>query len=121
MRTKYFVVVLLAAVVAFGACGKKKSDQCELLTVRIDGETYTLSGSTFAKLYPKDCPSGSHPSLPSWPQRAEVTFSKGATITPDINVQRNYETGVEFTVTAEDGKTTKKFTIKADKDMSTCP
>lgn len=44
---------------------------------------------------------------------AEVTISDKATIAPDPATARDYTAGVEFTVTAEDGKTTKTYTVTA--------
>ena len=44
--------------------------------------------------------------------KASVELAEGATISPDPAQSRNYTNPIDFTVTAQDGTTTKTYTVK---------
>ena len=116
MKTKLFVIVLLAAVAGLGACGKKetKSNKCELLEITISGQTISPQGSNFSHLFRKtdvNTWTGWRNGNPASIGADSYEISEKATISPDPKSNLNYEAGVNFTVTAEDG-TTKNFNVK---------
>ena len=118
MKTRFFVIVLLAAVVGFGACKKeKKSNKCELLEITIGGQSIGKNGTTFFHVFPKT-------NANTWGTwnggnigASDYKISDKASITPDPKSSLNYEAGVTFTVTAEDG-TTKPFTVQIEKGVN---
>ena len=60
MKTRFFAVVLMVAVVGFSACGggKEKSDNNKIETFKVSNTTYTVSSSEITHLYSKTPPTG---------------------------------------------------------------
>ena len=123
MKTRFFLVAMMVAVVGFGACGggKAKSDKCELLEISISNVKLTQqSGNVFTHLFEKTDENkwtGWAGGNPKAIGATSYEISPKATITPDPKVAQDYETGVTFTVTAEDGVTKKTFTAKITMDV----
>ena len=113
---KFFALaLLLGAAYAFSGCSREKSSEKDILEFWVDGVQYEKSGANFAKFYPKL--SQDHwdrwPAMPAAPSK--VVVSPRASISPPATERRDFEQGVVYTVTAEDG-TTATFTVKANRD-----
>ena len=113
MRSKFFVVVSLLAVIAlgFGACGggdDNKSSACEITSVKDANNaaiTFSPSGNnTFTGTYPVKESEIGNVSL-------TIEYSDKARISPNPATARDYTgNGQTFTVTAEDD-TPKTWTV----------
>ena len=113
---KFIALALLAgAAFAFSGCKKEKSSEKDILEFWVDGVQYEKSGANFAKFYPKLSQDSwdRWPAMPAAPSK--VVVSPKASISPPITERRDFEQGVSYTVTAEDG-TTATFTVKAQRD-----
>ena len=103
--------VLFIAVFAFAACSKNndndKSSACDIVAFTTGGESWQISGNNITISFPKGTAEGSL--IPV------ITVSDKATVNPPSGTAQNFFTagGVQYTVTAEDGKTTKTYTAKA--------
>jgi len=125
MKTKFFVVALLVALVGFGACGKKK-EKSPVNTIKsfiVNGKEYVVGTSDIAYIYPKVPAGGAWVDLPTGKVTPEITLTdKKATVT-DQNIELDFSTlganeGVHtmrtYTVNAENGET-KTYTVKVTK------
>jgi len=124
MKTRFVLIALMVAVVGFSACSGNKpnlSDKCELLEITIG--TIKLekgTGNSFSHEFEKTDENkwtGWAGGNPKAIGATSYEISPKATITPDPKVAQDYETGVTFTVTAEDGVTKKTFTAKITMDV----
>jgi hypothetical protein len=85
-----------------------KSTACNIESFTVSGTAWTVSGTNITYTYPTET-NESQPLTPT------ITVSAGATVTPASGVAQNFFTGagVAYTVTAEDGTTTKTYVAKA--------
>ena len=125
MKTRFFVVVLLAAVVGIGACGKKKV-KSEVNTIKsfiVNGKTYQINGTDISYIYAKVPAGGAWTDLPSGKVTPEISLTDNKATVTDSNIELDFSTlgageGVttmrEYTVKAENGDT-KKYTVKVTK------
>ncbi|MDR3184932.1 MAG: leucine-rich repeat protein, partial [Prevotellaceae bacterium] len=88
--------------------GESKSAAADITAFGTGSVTWNISGATIAYTYPPETD-------PLAPLTPTITISKGATITPASGVAQNFftEAGVTYTVTSEDGTTTKTYVAKA--------
>jgi hypothetical protein len=92
------------------SCNKNeepKSSACEIVLFSVDGKTWTKSGTEFTYVYPPETVEGT--------LTPTIILSEGATVNPPTSQAQNFftETGVTYTVTAEDGVTSQSYTAKA--------
>jgi formylglycine-generating enzyme required for sulfatase activity len=80
---------------------------CDILSFSVDGEEWVISGTNIIRAYPEGTEATSLTPV--------ITLPPGATVNPPSGEAQNFFTdgGVAYTVTAEDGKTTKTYTAKA--------
>ncbi|MDR1153195.1 MAG: leucine-rich repeat protein [Bacteroidales bacterium] len=111
-------MALLFGAIFFAACRKEnreepKSAACDILSFSVGGEAWTINGATIARA----CPAGTT----ATPAAPAITLSPGAPVNPPATAAQNFFTaeGVAYTVTAEDGKTTKTYTARATIDPAT--
>jgi hypothetical protein len=73
----------------------------------VNGTAWNISGTTITYTYPEGTAATA--------LTPTITVSAGATVTPASGVAQNFFTGagVTYTVTAEDGTTTKTYTVSA--------
>ena len=111
-----FSILVVAVTVAFSACGGNddppaKSQECEMLTFTESGKIWTINGNTktISAGYLKSERSRLGNAAPA------ITVSSGATVSPKSGDPVDLSDGkqVTYTVTAEDGKTTKTYTAQA--------
>ena len=105
---KKVVIFSILALLFVGASSCKKSEKsnaCDIESFTVNGEQWNISGLVITKNFPK----GANVSNLS----PSITFSKGATVTPNSGVAQNFSSPVTYIVTAEDGKTTKTYTASA--------
>jgi hypothetical protein len=83
------------------------SEECEILSFVVDNEEWGIFDTEIFKQYPAGTAVTSL--IPT------ITLSEGATINPASGTEQNFftEEGVTYTVTAENGVTTKSYTVKA--------
>jgi exo-beta-1,3-glucanase (GH17 family) len=86
---------------------RTKSVACEIVSFTVDGVAWDINGTSITHTYPAGTEATSL--TPS------VSLSSGATVSPASGVVQNFFTvdGVTYTVTAEDGSTTKTYAVKA--------
>jgi hypothetical protein len=80
---------------------------CNILSFSVNDVAWDISGRNITHLYlPADVPTTLTP---------VITLSPGATVNPPSNSAQNFFTasGVTYTVTAEDGATTKTYVVRA--------
>ena len=119
MKNRFFVVVLLCAVIAVGlsACGgdDEKSNLAEITNV-VDvangnlAYTRTSGSNTWTRVYAKS------ETLPTAPTNVTVQITKSDKSTGPATATLNLAEGTASTtveITAEDGKTKKTWTISA--------
>ena len=120
MKVKQIALALaLAAFVGVGAvsCKKKeKSSEANIIEFWVSGVQYTINGTSIVHRYPKSAPDtwATVPPMPIEPSK--VVLSPGARLDPPITQKQDFEKGVTYTVTAEDG-TRKTYTVKAERTM----
>ncbi len=117
MKTKVLLLsVLFAVVTGFAACGggdddpapePSKSKACDITSFKVGNDTWQVSGTNISFQYPKGTPQGD--------LTPTIVTSDKANVDPKSGVAQNFFTteGVKYTVTAEDGTTTKTYTAKA--------
>jgi hypothetical protein len=83
------------------------STACEILSFSIDTAVWHINNTNITYTYP--------PEMMETTLTPAITLSVGATVNPPDNEAQNFFTpqGVTYTVTAEDGITTKTYTAKA--------
>jgi hypothetical protein len=84
-----------------------------MLEFKVGSITYTPSATGFTWTY-KKVTEGTWTGMPTWPATPSIKVSENATYEPKSADFMDKE--VTFTVTAEDGKTTKEYKVKAQKD-----
>jgi len=125
MKTRFFVIVLMVAVVGFGSCGKKK-EQSSVNTIKsftVQGVAYDVGASDITHIYAKVPTGGSWTGLPPTAVTPDIVLDdKNATIT-DENMELDFtklgagegETTMRsYTVKAENGDT-KTYSVKVTK------
>jgi hypothetical protein len=112
--------MLLGSVMLFAACEKEtedkeesKSSACDIVSFKVDTVEWKIGDSTITHIYPLETKEGD--------LTPTITLSPGATINPQSGVAQNFFTaqGVTYTVTAEDGVTTKTYTATATITLNT--
>jgi hypothetical protein len=103
-------IVCLFTVVAYCSCKEDeeappKSAKCDIESFTAGDIKWTIAGTDITHTYLEKIES----------LKPEIVVSDGATITPDPELARDFfvERGVIYTVTAEDGKATKSYNVKA--------
>jgi len=117
MKKGFFAIALVAIIIGLGACGSSTetlSDKCEIISFKVSTQTYDINGLNITWTYPKSGPDA-WATLPQWPAQPTIEISPNASISPAANVGQNFETGVTYVVTAQDGKTKKTYQVKAQK------
>lgn len=120
MKTKSFFNMLLVMIIGFGACKdddkKTGSAECDIIHFRVGEIEYQKEGLNITHMYPKTGVD-QWASAPTGKVAPAIEFSPKATIQPLASVAQDFfaEGGVKYTVTAEDGKTAKVYTVKATK------
>ena len=107
-------VIIFAAALLCAACGKdnksdpEKSSACDILTFTAGDGVWQISGNSITCTFPKETVQGNLAPV--------IVVSEKATVNPPSGTPQNFFTaqGVPYTVTAEDGKTKKTYTAKAD-------
>ncbi|MDR1672335.1 MAG: DUF5018 domain-containing protein [Bacteroidales bacterium] len=105
----------LILLICFSSCRKKgddKSAACDIVTFTVDGKPWNISGTNITATYPK--------ATPETALTPVITASAGATVHPSSGTAQNLFAvqGVTYTVTAENGVTTKTYTAKATRAAS---
>ena len=113
--SKFFTIALLGAAFAFSGCFLEKSSEKDILEFWVNNVQYDKSGTDFIKFYPKMSENnwGAFPVTPVAPSKVEI--SPKASISPPITEAQDFEKGVTYTVTAEDGST-QTFTVRAQRN-----
>ena len=118
MKKSFISVLLVVCVAGFGACGKKdKSSEKEILEFWVGDVKYDINGTNISKLYSKFAENQwtGWVTMPVAPSK--VRLSSGATINPPITEKRDFEAGVAYTVTAEDGSQ-QIYKVKAERTQN---
>jgi hypothetical protein len=111
---KYFrqtLTALLCGAMFFASCKDEpevvKSSDCEIVSFSVNALTWNISGTNITHTYPAETQVG--------PLTPTINLSPGATVNPPAEAEQNFftEQGVTYTVTAEDGVTTKTYTARA--------
>ena len=112
---KFFALALIGAALCFSGCTKVKSTENDILEFWVNGVQYDKTGTNFAKFYPKLSENnwGGFPQTSVAPSKVEI--SPKAKIEPPITAPQNFEKGVNYKVTAEDGAT-QTFTVTAQRN-----
>jgi len=112
---KFFAIALMGAALAFSGCKKEKSSDKDILEFWVDNVQYDKSGTNFVKFYPKVSENnwGGFPAMPVAPSKVEI--SPKASIEPPMTERQNFEQGVTYTVTAEDGSK-QTFIVRAQRN-----
>jgi hypothetical protein len=110
--------LLLAAVLAVVSvsCSEDEpapnlSTDCEIISFSVDDEDWDIAGTNITHVYPAYATATS--------LAPTITLSPGATVNPLSGVAQDFFTaqGITYTVTAEDGVTTKTYTVRATKEQ----
>ena len=116
MKSKLLAIALLAVIVGFGACGggggdddetPGKSNACDITKFTAGGKDWTITGLNITATFEKEDDITNL--VPT------ITFSEKATISPLPSVAQDFSKDVPYTVTAENGTTTKTYTARATK------
>jgi hypothetical protein len=117
MKKNLFISMTIAAAVAIAFVGcepeaDEKSNACEIVSFTVDGEAWEINGTDITHTYPSETAA----------LTPTITLSPGATVNPLSGVAQNFFTdaGVSYTVTAEDGTTTKTYIAKAGTPSNGC-
>jgi len=130
MKTRLFVIALMVVVAGFGACKKPgpdpvKSSDNQITKFEVSGVSYDINQSTgdITKIYDKVPAGGAWNGLPAAKVKPTITYAAKATIDP-VDAELDFTklpagegsgTLQTYTVTAEDGKTKKTYTVKVTK------
>jgi hypothetical protein len=89
------------------ANGIVPSAACDILTFSVDGVEWTIDGEEITCVYPSE--------TVMTPLSPVITLSPGATVDPPASEERDLfsPAGVTYTVTGEDGVTTRTYTARA--------
>jgi hypothetical protein len=106
------MALLGVVMLCFTACKEDKEENlrskaCDIVSFTAGGETWTISGTDITKTFPY----GTDVTALA----PTITLSEGATVSPASGAVQDFSAadGVIYTVTAEDGTTTKTYTAKA--------
>jgi len=112
---KFFALALIGAALCFSGCTKVKSTENDILEFWVNGVKYDKTGTSFAKFYPKLSENnwGEFPQTSVAPSK--VVISPRASIDPPITATQEFERGVTYTVTAENGAE-QTFTVTAQRN-----
>ena len=130
MKTRFFLVVLMVAVVGFAACGgdkekekeKPKSDNNNVKEFAVDGVKYEVKANEIVYIYPKQS-AGTWNTFPTGKKNATVTLEDSkAKFNPspvEVDFGKVGDPGTAgtvatFKVTSESGKE-KEYTVKVTK------
>jgi hypothetical protein len=107
---KQVFLMMIAAAAGLTGCepeADEKSNACDIVTFTVNGEEWNISNNAIFHTYP--------PETAATALTPVITLSPGATVNPPSGTAQNFftEAGVIYTVTAEDGTTTKNYTVKA--------
>ncbi len=116
MKKSFLYIILLAIAIGFTACGggdddptpePSKSKACDITSFKVGNDTWQVSGTNISFQYSKGTPQEDLTPI--------IVTSDKASVNPKSGVAQNFFTteGVKYTVTAEDGTTTKTYTAKA--------
>jgi len=100
--------ILLAMMAGFAACKKDdKSKACDIISFKDGDIVWTVGANEISAIYPKGA------NVVNVAPVIEV--SEKASVEPRSGARQDFSSGKEVTyiVTAEDGKTTKRYTAKA--------
>ena len=122
MKTTKLIFAALAAMAVFASCGDKgpegpqeepKSDACLITSFTVRGEGLVINGFIDQAGKTVELPYMESQISSLAAATAEVVISEAATISPDPTAVTDYTVagGVDFTVTAEDGKTTTVYNV----------
>ncbi|MDR1156284.1 MAG: leucine-rich repeat protein [Bacteroidales bacterium] len=102
-------MALLCGAMLCTACEKDdpKSTACDIVSFGTGDATWDINGTKITRVYP--------PETEAIPFTPTITLSPGATVNPPSGTAQDFfaAPGVTYTVTAEDGVTTKTYTVKA--------
>jgi hypothetical protein len=108
---KTVLTALICTVALFAACDKKneepKSSECNITVFSVDGKTWAISGENITYAYESAATEGK--------LTPNIILSEGATVDPPANQEQDFfaESGVTYTVTAEDGVAKKTYIARA--------
>jgi formylglycine-generating enzyme required for sulfatase activity len=106
---KKILFIMIAAAITFVGCKKDdpKSAACEIVSFTVNGTAWDINGTDITHAYP--------PEMAETSLTPTVSLSPGATVNPASGAAQNFftEQGITYTVTAQDGTTTKTYTAKA--------
>ena len=109
MKNLVIFSILLALMAGFAACKKtdNKSSACNIITFKDGDVAWTVGASEITAIYPKGSNVGNVAPV--------IEVSEKASVEPRSGARQDFSGGKEVTyvVTAEDGKTTKRYTAKA--------
>jgi hypothetical protein len=106
---KNTLTALFVGAMLFASCKKDepKSAACDIVSFSVNGVAWNISGTGITHTYPSETAESA--------LTPAITLSPGATVNPPASQAQNFFTGqgVTYTVTAEDGVTTKNYTVEA--------
>jgi hypothetical protein len=112
MKKLIVLSIALAMCAGFSSCKKKKTEPekskaCEIVKFTAGGKDWAVSGTTVTAAFAKG--TQVHSLTPV------IEVSAGATVEPKSGVVQDFsgDQAVTYTVTAEDGVSTKSYTAKA--------
>ena len=110
MNNRILAIVLFAIVVGIGACGKKRDTNCDITAFSTNpapNAPWKIEGTTIEATFAKNTNVSA--------LAPNITVSPKATVVPASGVAQDFSGGkvVQYTVTAEDGKTKKTYSAKA--------
>jgi hypothetical protein len=102
-------MALLCGAMLCTACEKDdpKSTACDIASFTVNDKAWDIDDTNITRAYPEEEVAAS--------LTPTITLSPGAMVNPSSGTAQNFftEQGVTYTVTAEDGVTTKTYTVKA--------
>ena len=117
---KHLFFMMIAAAVLCCTCEKGEDNNdsnsgnenpqnaaCDITSFTVDGVAWNIDGTNITYSYPAETPAITRTPV--------IVVSGGATVSPASGVAQNFFTnaGITYTVTAEDGATTKTYIAKA--------
>jgi hypothetical protein len=99
--------LLLGGAMLCAACKKDepKSAACDIVSFSVNDDEWNISGTDITRIYP----AGTEATILT----PAITLSPGASVNPPSGIAQNFfGYGVTYTVTAEDGVTTKTYVAK---------
>ena len=115
MKKSFIISVLLVVfAVGFTSCKKEKSSDKDILEFWVGNVKYNIEGTNISWIYPKTSENvwTGWVAMPAAPSKVEL--SPGASINPPISTKQDFEAGVTYTITAEDGSQ-KTYKVMVDR------